>query len=132
MPTWLEIVLIVLGAAILLLALGGGLAVARRDRRLGETFVVDVQRANHALAEAHAGDKGWEPEALHAAARAAFEGERPGSEIRELALVQVVDLPGVDQDEAVFVVASADEQARVTLGRSEGRWELKGFQAPIS
>ena len=132
MPTWLLIVLIVLGAVILLLALGGGLAVARRERGGRATFDADVQRANHALAGAHADDKGWEPEALHAAARAAFEAERPGVGIRELALVQVVDLPGVDQDEAVFVVVSADEQARVTLGRSGGRWELKGFQASIS
>ena len=81
--------------------------------------------ANQALAAAHAADRGWEPATIEAAARQAFAGERPGVEVRELMLVQVIDPPGTDDDKAVFQVSAADgSSATVTLGRRQGEWTL--------
>jgi hypothetical protein len=124
-PDWLIIVLVVLGALVLLLALGGGLAVGRRRRRDEPAFEARLDEANRALAAAHAEDKGWEPGALRDAARRAFEGERPGTTVREMTLVQVVDRPGVHEDEAVFRFETEDGAVHhLTLGRSEAGWRL--------
>jgi hypothetical protein len=106
MPTWSIVVLVVLGA-LLLLALD------------------DVNRA---LAAARATDRGWEPGTMEAAARAAFARGRPGVEVRELTLVQVIDRPGTEEDKAVFQVAYAQAQVLVTLGRTGGEWVGESVQ----
>ena len=36
--------------------------------------------------------------------------------------MQIVDLPGTDEDKAVFRVEAGDREERLTLGRSDGRW----------
>jgi hypothetical protein len=77
-----------------------------------------------ALAAAHAEDKGWDGKVLAAAARREFERARPGTPIRDLALVQVRDLPGKEDDEAVFRVEAADGETTLTLGRREDEWVL--------
>jgi hypothetical protein len=127
MPTWLVIVLVALALIVIVLALGGGVAVTRRRHRDAASFEVQLEEANRALAAAHAQDKGWEPEALREAARRAFEVERPGVEIRDMALVQVVDRPGIEEDEAVFRFETADGNVRhLTLDRSSQGWSAAG------
>jgi hypothetical protein len=122
-PTWLEILLVALAAVTLLLALGGGIAVSRRRRRDAPTFEALLDDANRALAAAHAEDKGWEPSALQDAARAEFARERAGVEVHDMTLVQVVDRPGVEDDEAVFRFETADGGVHhLTLQRTADGW----------
>jgi hypothetical protein len=116
----LEIVLIVLVVLVVVL-IAGGLAVTGRRNRAGErTLRAAVLVADQALAEAHAADKGWDRAAMEAAARQAAAGG-PG-EVLELHLVQVVDRPGTDEDEAVFRVMTPGGEHDVRLGRHEGVW----------
>jgi hypothetical protein len=123
-PTWLVILLVALAAIALLLAIGGGIAVARRRRREAPAFDARVDEANRALAAAHAEDKGWEPGALREAAQAAFERERPGVEVHDMTLVQVVDRPGVEEDEALFRFQTADGGVHhLALHRSADGWQ---------
>ncbi len=125
MPTWAIIVLAVF-AAFLLLALGGALAASLRNRRRAERFGSRIDEVDRALADARATDRGWERGVLEAAARRAFEVERPGLEIYELTLVQVVDRPGTEEDKAVFRVVAADTRVQLTLGRVAGEWVSEG------
>jgi hypothetical protein len=124
METW-EIVVLVVVVVLALLALGGAAANARYRRRLARRFGPDIRAADRALAAAHAEDKGWERAHLEEAARREFERERPGVPIREMALVQVIDKPGKEEDEAVFRIDAADgETATLALGRQEDAWVL--------
>jgi len=125
MPTWAIIVLAVF-AAFLLLALLGALAASIRNRRRRERFGSSLDEVDRSLADARATDRGWERGALEAAARRAFQAERPGVEIHELTLVQVVDKPGTEEDKAVFRVVGADVRVRLTLGRVDGEWVGEG------
>jgi hypothetical protein len=123
------IVAIAIAAALVLLAIGGALANARHHRRTAGEFRLSVEHVNRALAAAHAHDRGWEPEHLAAAARAAFEAERPGVTVLEQTLVAVVDLPGVEQDQAVFRFTTEAGQARATMGRdAAGAWRLLSLE----
>jgi hypothetical protein len=128
MPTWAVIVLAVLGA-FLLLALLGALAATVRNRRRRERFGSRLDEVDRSLAEARANDRGWERSRLEAAARRAFQSERPGATIRELTLVQVVDRPGTEEDKAVFRVVAEDGRMRITLGRVDGEWVGQAAQA---
>jgi hypothetical protein len=121
MPTWAIIVLAVLGA-FLVLALLGALAASLRNRRRRERFGSSLDEVDRSLADARATDRGWERGLLEAAARRAFEAERPGVEIHELTLVQVVDRPGTEEDKAVFRVVAVDGRMQLTLGRVDGEW----------
>ena len=128
MPTWAIIVLAVF-AAFLLLALLGALAASIRNRRRRERFGSSLDEVDRSLADARATDRGWERGTLEAAARRAFQAERPGVEIHELTLVQVVDKPGTEEDKAVFRVVAADVRVRLTLGRVDGEWVGEGADA---
>ena len=64
---------------------------------------------------AAAQDRGWDRDTLEDAARRIYATER-GGEPPELALVEVRDRPGTDEDQAVF--RCGDEQ--LTLGRRDG------------
>jgi type II secretory pathway pseudopilin PulG len=121
MPTWLIVVLAVVGVLIAL-ALGGAVAGSRRRRRVAPRFEEQLDEVNRALATARAGDRGWDAEALEAAAHAALARERPGVEIFRLVLAQVLDRPGTEEDKAVFRAIHAGGEARVTLGRVAGEW----------
>jgi hypothetical protein len=123
METW-EIIVIIVVVVVILLAVGGAAANARRRRALAERFGEDIRSADRALAAAHAEDKGWDRARLEAAARREFERARPGDVLRELALVQVIDRPGQEEDEAVFRVAAPDGDAVLTLGRRGDDWHL--------
>jgi hypothetical protein len=127
--TTLEIVLIVIVVVLLALAAGGYLANRRRAAALAVRFRESVERANHDLASAHAEDRGWDPAVLEATARAAFAEQRPAAgDIRELALVAVVDPPGTDDDKAEFRVATAEGEHQLTLGRRGDDWVLEGLR----
>ena len=118
----LAIVIVAVLGLLALLAAGGMLANAGRRRRLEPRLEASLDEVNRRLADAHAQDKGWERGALEAAAREAFAQRRPGEEVREMVLVQVVDRPGTDQDKAVFRFVTAAGTAYLTLGRREGAW----------
>jgi type II secretory pathway pseudopilin PulG len=123
METW-EIVVLAVVALLALLALGGAVANARRRRALAERFGPQIRAADAALAAAHAEDKGWDRAHLEEAARREFETAKPGTPIRDMALVQVVDKPGQEEDEAVFRIDAPDGETTLTLGRDGDRWVL--------
>jgi hypothetical protein len=121
-PAWLEILLIAIVAIVIVLAAAGAIVNARRERATREAFRRDVETADRALAEAAAADRGWDREALEAAARAAFAAQRPGLEARELTLVGVLDRPGTDEDKAIFHVRHPGGDARLVLARTGDIW----------
>jgi len=119
----LGIVLIVLAVVVALLVAGGYAAATRR----AESHEGDLQRelgqAERELAKAHANDKGWDPAILAAASLAAAAERFGDATVGEPLLVQVIDRPGTDADQAVFHVQTADGgEHRMTLGRTTGEW----------
>jgi hypothetical protein len=113
----LAIILTVFVVLVVALAIGGYVLLGRRREAQRASLHAQAQEADQHLARAHAEDKGWERAGLEAAARAAY-AERHGREPADLMLVQVVDRPGVEDDEAVF---HADGE-RLVLGRRGGDW----------
>ena len=114
----LAVVLVVLAVLVALLFAGGYVANARRLRAERAALHARAQEADRELAAAHADDKGWERASLEAAAREAYAARHGGGRPAELRLVQVVDRPGTEEDEAVF---HADGHELV-LGRRDGTW----------
>jgi biopolymer transport protein ExbB/TolQ len=112
-PTWLIIVIVVL----VLLAAGGAFARSRQLRRSRPAFERSLEQVNRDLAAAAAADRGWSRDTLEEAARRIYAEQR-GSEPPELVLVEVLDRPGTDQDQAVFRCGDT----RLTLGRRDGEW----------
>ena len=117
----LEIVVIVIVLLVLLLGIGGYLASGRRQRADQASLDRELEAANEALALARASDKGWERSILDEACRAAF-AERSAAEIRELQLVQVVDKPGTEDDQAVFRVVTDHGSEYLHLDRHGDAW----------
>jgi hypothetical protein len=118
----LGIILIVLGVIVVLFAIGGAVAVARRSRSQDATFGEHVEAADSALEQARALDKGWQRDVMEEAATAALAGSRPGWTYDNLHLVLVDDRPGVSEDRAHFMAVGADGAARVILAREGDRW----------
>lgn len=127
MSVVLIVVLVVLGILLLLAILGGANA-SRRNRAGADAFDQRLHAVDRQLAAAVAADHGWERNALEASARHAFADRRPGVQIAELELVQIVDEPGTDQDLAVFRVVSGDGTSRLTLGRRDGAWYAQALE----
>ena len=123
MPTWLIIVL----AAIVVLAVGGYVARRMWLRRTEAHFRVQLEKANHDLAEAAAVDRGWDRDTLEAAARSCYAQQR-GREPAELLLVEVLDRPGTKEDFALFRVESEGHKQTLTLGRRDGDWVLESLE----
>jgi type II secretory pathway pseudopilin PulG len=118
-----DVVLLVLLIIVGALAAGGWTAATRRARAGERKFLEQLQAAERELAKAHAGDKGWDRTLLDAAARAAAAERFGATPINGMQLVQVIDRPGTDADQAVFRVETADgDEHRITLGRSGGVW----------
>jgi len=117
----LAIVLIVVVVLVLALFLGGLVGARRRAASTEGALRDQLQKVNGQLALAHAQDKGWDRGAMESAAREAHAAAGGGS-IDQLQLLQVVDLPGTDADEAVFRVVSGDAVSDLTLGRRDGAW----------
>jgi cell division protein FtsL len=118
------IVLLVVLFLVVALAAGGHVAMTRRIHARDAALQRELAQAEDALAQAHALDKGWDRATLEAAARAAA-AERFGSQgvVGTPQLVQVLDRPGVEADQAIFRVESPDgREHRITLGRSSGEW----------
>jgi hypothetical protein len=116
-PTWLIIVLIVLAV----LFVGGYFARKRQLARSRPAFDRSLEKVEQDLVTAAAADRGWDRALLEAAARRIVT-ERLGAEPEQLTLVEVLDRPGTDQDEAVFDCRSGGERHRLVLGRRDGDW----------
>lgn len=112
-----QIVLVVLLVLLVLLFVGGYVANRRHYRAEEADLRRRIEEANERLAAARAEDKGWDRATMEAAVRDAV-----GGPVQELELVQVVDNPGTDADEAVFRVQAAGGSREVVLGRRDGAW----------
>ena len=101
----------------------GGYIVAgrRRDAHEGE-LLAQIQTADEALAQARAGDRGWDLDALQTAAREAYANRFEGREPEKLHLIQVIDKPGTEADEAIFRCVDGHRHEDVVLGREGDRW----------
>ena len=118
----LAIILIVLAALLLLLFIGGFIANGRRQRARAAELHAQIEAADNALAHARADDRGWDLPALEAVAREVCASRFGGRQPEELHLVQVLDRPGTDADEAVFRAIDGDHEEDVVLGREGGQW----------
>jgi hypothetical protein len=116
-PTWLIILIV----AIAILAVGGFFARRRQLARSRPAFESSLEQVNRDLAAAAAADRGWDRATLEEAARRIYASER-GAEPESLVLVEVLDLPGTDEDKAVFRVEAGGTRELMTLGRREGDW----------
>lgn len=123
----LAIVLIVIGALLLLLFVGG-FAYSRRRLRQPD-FERHVRTADQALEQARANDRGWDRELLEAAARRSLEQDRPDFAVRDMHLVLVDDRPGVEEDRAHMLAVGDRGEARVVLTRdAAGDWVLERIE----
>jgi type II secretory pathway pseudopilin PulG len=114
------IIVVIVLAVLVLLIVGGLVANARRARSEEGQLRVRLREADHALALARADDRGWDRDVLEAAARGAFAA-RSSIEPRELQLVQVIDRPGTEDDQALFrVVTDAGAEEILLVRRGEG------------
>jgi hypothetical protein len=120
----LEIIILVLVVLVIALAIGGYVASGRRQRADRGKLDAELEAANAALAVAHLDDKGWERSLLEEAAKAAF-AQRSAAEVRELQLVQVVDRPGTEDDQAVFRVITDHGSEYLHLDRHGDAWVAK-------
>jgi hypothetical protein len=118
-----EIVLLVVLVLIIVMVTGGYIASNRRAASRERKLLEQLEAADRAHAQAHAEDKGWDRALLEAAARDAVAERFPGAAVNAMHLVQVVDRPGTDADQAVFRVQTADgDEHHITLGRTGGVW----------
>jgi hypothetical protein len=123
MPTWLIIVIVVL----LVLIIGGAIASRRRLERTRPRFEARLAQVNRDLAAALAEDRGWDPERLEEAARAAWAEQRPREEPESVTLYEVLDRPGKLQDKAIFRFRAGGRDHLLTLGRSDDEWRFEGL-----
>ena len=117
MPLWLIIVLVVFAVLIA----GGIYARNRQLARSRPAFERALAQVDHDLAAAAASDRGWDRSLLEDAARR-VSLEHFGAEPDELTLVEVIDKPGTEEDQAVFEARSGSDHHRVVLGRRDGDW----------
>src|SRR3954468_22569908 len=121
MPLWLILVIVVLA----ILIVGGAIARNRQLARSRPAFERALAHVDQDLAAAAASDRGWDRAHLEASARR-IAGEQFGSEPEELTLVEVIDRPGTEDDQAVFDVTAAGGHHRLVLGRRDGDWVPAG------
>ena len=121
----IAIIIVVFVLLVILLSVGGYIASKRRAERGQDDLLVAVREADQALALARAGDRGWERGVLEAAAREAFAARSP-VEVRELMLVQVVDRPGTEEDQALFKVITDVGSEEILLVRHGDAWGTPG------
>jgi hypothetical protein len=121
----LAVIVIVVAVLVVLLIVGGLIANARRTREQEDETLIAVREADQALALARASDRGWERAVLEAAAREAFAARSP-VEVRELLLMQVVDRPGTEEDQALFRVITDVGSEEILLVRHGDAWGTPG------
>jgi hypothetical protein len=119
--TTLEIIVLVIVVLVAVLIVGGYVITGRRQKADEPALTTELEAANEALALARATDKGWERSLLEEAVRAEF-AERSAAEIRDLQLVQVVDKPGTEDDQAVFRVVTDHGAEYLHLDRHGDAW----------
>jgi hypothetical protein len=123
----LAIIVVVVLAVLVLLIVGGLIANGRHTRAEDPQLRETLREADRALALARAEDRGWDRQALEAAAREAFAARSP-IEPRELQLVHVIDRPGTEDDQCIFRVITDVGSEDILLVRSGGAWAAA--QAP--
>jgi hypothetical protein len=96
-------------------------------KRTRTQFEARLALADRDLAEAAAQDRGWDRSKLESAARRIYTEQR-GGEPSELWLVEVLDRPGTDDDQAVFHTKGEGAEHRLTLGRQAGEWVLASIE----
>src|SRR3954465_2366074 len=116
---WLIVAIVVVVFAVLIV--GGIYARNPQPARSRPAFERALKQVDRDLAAAAASDRGWDRSHLEAAARR-ISAEQLGAEPEELTLVEVIDRPGTDEDQAVFDVRAAGARHRVVLGRRGGDW----------
>jgi hypothetical protein len=121
----IAIIIIVFVLLVVLLIVGGLIANARRTRGQEDELRIAIREADQALALARAGDRGWDRDVLEAAAREAFAARSP-VEVRELLLLQVVDRPGTEEDQALFRVITDAGSEELLLVRQGDAWGTPG------
>jgi hypothetical protein len=114
-------VLIIILVVLAVLIVGGIVARSRQLARSRPAFERALSKVDRDLASAAASDRGWDRAHLEAAARR-ISAEQLGTEPEELQLVEVIDLPGTEEDRAVFEVRAGGTRHRVVLGRRDGDW----------
>ncbi len=117
----LAIIVIVVLVLLVLLIVGGFIANGRRARAGADDLRATLREADEHLAQARAEDRGWDRAALEAAAREAFAARSP-VEPRELHLVQVIDRPGTEDDQALFRVVTDVGAEDILLARTGDAW----------
>ena len=121
MSGWIVVGILV--AVLVVLAVGGAIATRRRMEASSAGFTDHLEQANVDLATAHAADRGWNPEGLERAARAALAERHPELEVESLTLVEVVDRPGVEEDVARYRVRrQGGGELSVTMVRRPHGW----------
>jgi hypothetical protein len=118
----LAIVGIVVGVLVLVVLIGGIVAIRRRERLQAGSYSEHVQAADQALEQARAADKGWDRAAMEEVARSAVAEAKPDLSFDVLHLVLVDDRPGVTEDRAHFVAMGGGSEVRVVLARRDGGW----------
>ena len=119
----LAIIILVAIVLVAVLAFLGYRVMRRRQAEAAGSFEQRLVSANEALADARAEDRGWDLAALEAAARAVVAQRHPDANVRKLHLVQVIDRPGTEDDQARFHVDVAmGRDFEVLLGRRGGEW----------
>ena len=119
------VIVIVIVVLLVLLIVGGLIANERRNRDREDETRRAAREADQVLAQARASDRGWERSLLEAAAREAFAARSP-AEVRELLLVQVVDRPGTEEDQALFRVVTDAGSEEILLVRHGDTWSTPG------
>jgi len=118
----LAILIVVFVVLAVVFFVGGYIAAGRRREGREAQLLQAIKSADAALAQARAGDRGWDLAVLEAAAREACASRFGGLQPERLHLIQVVDRPGTDADEAVFRIIAGHRQEDVVLGREGGQW----------
>jgi hypothetical protein len=118
----LVVILIVVGAVVLLVFVGGLIAVRRRERAQTGVWEQHVAAADAALEQARALDRGWHRDTMEQAAHAALSEQRPDHRYEDLHLVLVDDQPGVEEDRAHFMAVGPGGEVRLVLTRDGDRW----------
>jgi|SRR3954469_4344160 hypothetical protein len=114
-------VLLIILLVLAVLIVGGIIARNRQLARSRPAFERALAHVERDLVTAAASDRGWDRTVLESTARQVFT-EQQGAEPEELTLIEVIDKPGTDEDQAVFDVRAGGAQHRVVLGRRDGEW----------
>src|SRR3954467_118606 len=119
----LGIIIIAFVVVVIVLTCLGAWVMRKRQAESAEGSDQRLVAANEALADARAEDRGWDLPALEEAARSVVAQKHPNVNVRKLHLVQVIDKPGTEDDQARFHVDVAmGRDFEVLLGRRGGEW----------